>query len=99
MVFLLEGWDTLVSKSSGFWDFPGSPVADSMLSVQDAWVQALVGELRSHILHGKKKKSLGFSVLRVYAYFQLEWIECLFAICFFLIQNTCPGYEANNTSL
>ena len=38
VVFLLEGWDTLVSKSSGFWDFPGSPVADSMLSVQDAWV-------------------------------------------------------------
>ena len=30
-----------------------------------------------------QKKSLGFSVLRGCAYFQLEWIECLFAICFF----------------
>ena len=98
MVFLLEGWDTLVSKSSGFWDFPGSPVADSMLSVQDAWVQTLVGELRSHILHGKKKK------------FTVQCFEglCLFSVrmdrmfvCYllFLIQNTCPRYEANNTSL
>ena len=55
VVFLLEGWDTLVSKTSGFWNFPGSPVVDSVLPVQDAWVQTLVGELRSHMLHGKKK--------------------------------------------
>ena len=55
VVFLLEGWDTLVSKTSGFWNFPGSPVVDSVLPVQDAWLQTLVGELRSHMLHGKKK--------------------------------------------
>ena len=27
------------------WDLPGSPVADSSLSIQGAWVQSLVREL------------------------------------------------------
>ena len=37
-------------------DFPGSPVVkDSWLPLQAAWVQPLVGELRSHMLHGAAK--------------------------------------------
>ena len=37
-------------------DFPGSPVVkDSWLPLQEAWVQSLVGELRSHVLHGAAK--------------------------------------------
>ena len=51
-----RGRDNLVLKSSGFWDFPGRPVVDSVLPVRDAGVQTLVGELRSHILQGEKKK-------------------------------------------
>ena len=37
------------------WDFPGDPV-DSNLPKQGAWVQSLVGELRSHMPCGVTKK-------------------------------------------
>ena len=35
-------------------DFPGSPVAKTLLSLQGAWVRSLVRELRAHKLHGQK---------------------------------------------
>ena len=40
-------------------DFPGGPVVKTALPTQRAWVQSLVGELRSHKPHcaaQKKKK-------------------------------------------
>ena len=39
----------------GLGDFPDDPVV-KILPVQGAWVQSLVGELRSHMLHGVAKK-------------------------------------------
>ena len=44
-----------------FGDFPGGPVAKTAFSLQRAWVQSLVRELRSHMLIPtlqKKKKNL-----------------------------------------
>ena len=38
-----------------FGDFPGGPVVK--IPVQGAWVQSLVGELRSHMPYGQKKKN------------------------------------------
>ena len=37
-------------------DFPGSPVVDSVLPLQGAWVQSLAGELKAHMPHGMAKK-------------------------------------------
>ena len=36
---------TFSFKTGKLWDFPGGPVADSMLPTQGAWVQSLVREL------------------------------------------------------
>lgn len=45
------------------------------------WEQGIVVLLESW--DALVSKSSGLSVLRGYAHFQLEWIECLFAVCFF----------------
>ena len=37
-------------------DFPGGPVAKTVLSVQGAWVPSLVGELRSYMPHSMVKR-------------------------------------------
>ena len=37
-------------------DFLGSSVVRIMLLMQGEWVLYLVGELRSHVLYGQKKK-------------------------------------------
>ena len=44
------------SEESWYQDFPGSPVAKTLLSMQGARVQFLVRDLRSNILHGMAKK-------------------------------------------
>ena len=36
--------------------FPGGPVVKTALSMQRTQVRSLVGELRSHMPHGQKKK-------------------------------------------
>ena len=42
---------------SWWWDFSACPVVkDSVLSVCGAWVQCLVGEIRSHLLRGVDKR-------------------------------------------
>ena len=38
------------------WDFPGGPVVKTSLFTAAAVGSSLIGKLRSHILHGKKKK-------------------------------------------
>ena len=38
------------------WDFPGGPVVKTSLFTTAAVGSSLIGKLRSHILHGKKKK-------------------------------------------
>ena len=38
-------------------EFPGSPVFRTLFSRLSMWIQSLVGELRSHKLHGPKKIS------------------------------------------
>ena len=48
-VFSVHNW-----KSRGF---PGSPVVKTLLPMQGVRVLSLVGELRSHVLHGTVKKS------------------------------------------
>lgn len=40
-------------KANG--DFPGGPVVDSRLATTGTWVQSLVSELRSSMVHGQKK--------------------------------------------
>ena len=40
-------------------DFPGCPVVKSAFPLQRMWVQSLVRELRSHMLHGTAKKRGG----------------------------------------
>ena len=37
-------------------DFPGGAVVETVLPLQEAQVRSLVGELRSHMLHGTDKK-------------------------------------------
>ena len=37
-------------------DLPGSPVVKAQLQTQGAWVQSLVGNLRSHMLRGVAKE-------------------------------------------
>ena len=39
------------------WDFPGGPVVKISLSTAGAVGSSLTGKLRSHILHGTKKKT------------------------------------------
>ena len=36
-------------------DFPGGPVVDSALPMQEAWIQSLVGELKSCMPHSVTK--------------------------------------------
>ena len=36
--------------------FLGGPVVKTLLAMQGIWVQSLVGELRSHMLHGVAKR-------------------------------------------
>ena len=48
-------------KANGFpvqgsW-FPGGPVVKTVLPMQRTWVPSLVGELRSHLLHGLTEKN------------------------------------------
>ena len=38
-------------------DFPDGPMVDSMFPVQGVWLQSLVGELRSCMLHSVAKKN------------------------------------------
>ena len=41
------------------WNFPGGPMVKTVPPLQGAWVWPLVGELRSHMLHGWPKKKKG----------------------------------------
>ena len=46
------------TKSTSSWDFPGGPVVMTLwFQCKGVWVQSLVGELRSHMSHGRKKKN------------------------------------------
>ena len=55
-------------------DFSGSPVVDSMLSMQGAQVRSLTGELRSHVPCGKKKKRNTRLLWTLYV-----WTPCLYS--------------------
>ena len=44
------------AKDSNIRDFPSGPVVRTVFPVQWAWVQSLVQELRSHMMHGVAKK-------------------------------------------
>ena len=45
---------TILKKSTE--DFPGCLMVKTPLPMQGMWVQLLVGQLRSHMLHGPAKK-------------------------------------------
>ena len=45
----LENLDQIAFFKIEVRDFPGGPVADSLLPIQGAWVQSLVRELDSHM--------------------------------------------------
>ena len=45
----ITSWNLEPEKKSDFRDFPGGPVVDFRLLLQEAWVQSLVGKLRSHM--------------------------------------------------
>ena len=54
-------------KANGFpvkgsW-FPGGPVVKTVLPMQRTWVPSLVGELRSHMLHGLTEKNKKNNIL------------------------------------
>ena len=53
------------------WDFAGGPVVRTPLPLQGAWVQSLVGELKSLMLCGvaKKKKKTIADMNRYIKYF------------------------------
>ena len=34
------------------WELPGGPVVKNLPSIEENWVQSLVGELRSHMMRG-----------------------------------------------
>ena len=44
------------AKDSNIRVFPSGPVVKTVFPVQWAWVQSLVQELRSHMMHGVAKK-------------------------------------------
>ena len=47
-------------------NFPGGPVVKTVLPMQGAWVQSLVRELRSHMLHSTaKKKKLKKIIIKI----------------------------------
>ena len=70
----------MVEKETNFWKAPGGPVIDSMLPMQGAWVQSLVGELRSHIPHAtqhcQKKEKMVVLIIDVRIVYHLA-LRCL----------------------
>ena len=46
-----------------------------MLPLQGAWVQSLVGELRSHILHGAGKKNSNKNFLKINKEFKYKALQ------------------------
>lgn len=65
---------TLMQKKYKLKDFSGSPVVDSMLSMQGAQVRSPTGELRPHVPCGKKKKRNTRLLWTLYV-----WTPCLYS--------------------
>ena len=58
-------------------DFPGGPVVKTLHSLEGAWVQSPLRELRSHMLHSLAKKKKEKTLKRIYMY-MYNWFTLLY---------------------